>query len=189
MMRLWDPDFACIKSRTWLIGSTRPKLAKREFVGDQTTQKLVERAWGGRKVEVRRVSRDIDNWKNTILPSLLQRSERRRAEDSSSNTNSDFYSQQQQQRLPMKADNRAGTPEEKRMTALDPGIGSDGGDDDNDDASAPSLSSANHSDSEGGEMQMLKVSSASLESLTSEISEDQKQNNSILAVLERLPQF
>ena len=176
MMRLWDPDF-CMYQIEDLADRINPaKVSKAgSLIGDQTTQKLVERAWGGRKVEVRRVSRDIDNWKNTILPSLLQRSERRRAEDSSSNTNNDFYSQQQQQRLPMKADNRRERRKKKRMTALVPDIGSDGGDDDNDHASAPSLSSANHSDSEGGEMQMLKVSSASLESLTSEISEDQKQ--------------
>ena len=85
MMQLCDPEF-CMEQIEDVADRSNPGKVGRakSLIGDQTTQNLVERAWVGRKADVRRVTDNINNWKDHILSSLLQRSERRRAEDSGS---------------------------------------------------------------------------------------------------------
>jgi hypothetical protein len=153
MMQLCDPEF-CMEQIEDVADRSNPGKVGRakSLIGDQTTQNLVERAWVGRKADVRRVTDNINNWKGHILSSLLQRSERRRAEDSGSSGSNNARPLTRSQKR------RAARERRQKERVIAP-------DDTND----------SEEDIQGGKMETLKVSSASLESLETEIPEDKKQ--------------
>ena len=153
MMQLCDPEF-CMEQIEDVADRSNPGKVGRakSLIGDQTTQNLVERAWVGRKADVRRVTDNINNWKDHILSSLLQRSERRRAEDSGSSGSNNARPLTRSQKR------RAARERRQKERVIAP-------DDTND----------SEEDIQGDKMETLKVSSASLESLETEIPEDKKQ--------------
>jgi len=173
MMQLWNPEF-CMEQIEELADRCNPSKVGRSMslIGDQTTQDLVERAWGGRKAEAKRVTENINNWKDQILSSLLQSSERRRGEftrgefSSSSSSSSSGNANNNNSRPLLRSQKLRERRKRRRMVASD----------DTGDASPTLLNAEDSGDNiPEDKMETLKVSSASLESLATEMPEDKKQ--------------